>query len=103
MEKTIIPKLDSPPTPSTSPAKMNLPLLLIGIAIMLVGSLFPWIFTDGTGKAHHGIAMCLFWAMSAAIVRGVGFIPLHIVPRVLLSGWAVLVGIAGAVGLRFFL
>ena len=90
---------NSDPSP---PTKIHFPLLLIGIAIMLVGSLFPWLFTDSTGKAHHGIAMLLFWAMSAAIVRGVGFIPHHIVPRILLSGWAALVGIAGAVALRFF-
>lgn len=69
---------------------------------MLVGSLFPWVFTDSQGKAHHGIAMCLFWAMSAGIVRGVGFVPRHSVPKVLFSGWAVLVGIVGAVVLRFF-
>lgn len=82
--------------------KINFPLLLVGIAIMLVGSIFPWIFADSQGRAHHGIAMLLFWAMSAAIVRGVGFIPRHIVPKVLFSGWAVLIGILGAAVLRFF-
>lgn len=88
-------------SPDIPPAKMNVFLLLIGIAIMLVGSIFPWIFADGNGKAHHGIAMLLFWAMSAGIVRGVGFIPHHIIPKVLFSGWAVLIGILGAVILRF--
>lgn len=86
----------------TTSAKIHLPLLCLGIIIMLIGSIFPWIFADANGHAHHGIAMVLFWAMSASIVRGVGFIPNNNIARWLFSGWATLLGLSIAVFLRFF-
>jgi predicted membrane protein len=63
-------------------SRVHLPALLTALAIMLVGSVYPLLFADATGKADHGLAMALFWAMSAGLVRGVGF-----VPRRALWGW----------------
>lgn len=88
----------------TSPAQthsVHFPLLLSGIAIMLIGSIFPIVFTDAEGNVDHGIAMALFWAMSAALVRGVGFVPKHKVFRWLFSPLAFLIATATAAGLRF--
>ncbi|MCB1974430.1 MAG: hypothetical protein KDE65_08220, partial [Burkholderiaceae bacterium] len=44
---------------------MHLPSLLVALSIMLVGSVYPLLFADANGKADHGLAMALFWAMSA--------------------------------------
>ena len=56
-------------------SRVHLPSLLAALAIMLVGSVYPLLFADAAGKADHGLAMALFWAMSAGLVRGVGFVP----------------------------
>ncbi|MFZ2751882.1 MAG: cyd operon YbgE family protein [Lysobacteraceae bacterium] len=73
---------------SDQAAPVHLPALFAGIAIMMIGTAFPFVMTDATGRADHGIAMALLWAMAAGFVRGVGFIPRHRVWRVLFSGWA---------------
>lgn len=85
----------------TNATPMSFTLLLVGIGIMLIGSTFPIIFTNAAGKADHGIAMALFWAMSAAIIRGVGYLPNITVFKWLFSGWAVVVGLGIAFLLRF--
>ncbi len=74
----------------SAPAKAGVqwPSLLVAIAIMLVGSIYPLLFTGANGKADHGLAMALFWAMSAGLVRGVGFVPRALVWRLLFSGWS---------------
>lgn len=69
-------------------APVHLPALFVGIAIMMIGTAFPFVMSDATGRADHGIAMALLWAMAAGFVRGVGFIPRHRVWRILFSGWA---------------
>lgn len=69
-------------------APVHLPALFVGIAIMMIGTAFPFVMTDATGRADHGIAMALLWAMAAGFVRGMGFIPRHRVWRGLFSGWA---------------
>lgn len=69
-------------------AGIHLPLLLVGIAIMVAGTAFPFIMSDASGEADHGIAMALLWAMAAGFVRGVGFVPRHRVWRWLFSGIA---------------
>lgn len=69
-------------------APVHLPALFVGIAIMMIGTAFPFVMTDATGRADHGIAMALLWAMAAGFVRGVGFVPRHRVWRILFSGWA---------------
>lgn len=77
------------------PPGLHWPSLLAGIVLMLAGTAYPLLFARPDGHADHGLAMLLFWAMSAGFVRGVGFIPAHRVWRVLFSGWACL----GALGL----
>ena len=44
----------------------------------------------------RGLATLLFWAMSAGLVRGVGFVPHWWLWRGLFSGWAVLLALAAA-------
>ena len=76
---------------------MHWPSLLVGLAIMIGGSIYPLMFArmqDGNARADHGLAMLLFWAMSAGIVRGVGFMPRQWVWRLLFSGWACLAALA---------
>ena len=68
--------------------RIQLPSLVVGLAIMIVGTLYPPMFTDGAGHADHGLALLLLCAMSAGLVRGVGFVPRSPVWRWLFSGWA---------------
>jgi predicted membrane protein len=80
---------------------VHLPSLLAALAIMLVGSIYPLLFADAAGKADHGLAMALFWAMSAGLVRGVGFVPRWGVWRWLFSGWACAAGLLLGAWLRW--
>ena len=80
--------------PAAPAARLHWPALLLGIALMAVGTAFPFVMSDAQGKADHGMAMALMWAMAAGFVRGVGFVPRHPLPRLLLSGWACVVGLA---------
>ena len=84
-----------------APARVHLPSLLAALAIVLGGSVYPLLFADAQGRADHGLAMALFWAMSAGLVRGVGFVPRFPVWRWLFSGWACLAGLLLAGGLRW--
>lgn len=68
--------------------RMHLPSLATGLIVMVVGTVYPYIVTNSAGQVDHGLATLLFWAMSAGLVRGVGFIPRHKVWRVLFSGWS---------------
>ena len=54
---------------------MHLPALLVALGLMALGSVAPVYLADAQGKAHHGLALLYFWAMSAGFVRGVGFVP----------------------------
>ena len=68
--------------------RVHVPSLAAGLIVMAVGTVYPYIVTNGAGHVDHGLATLLFWAMSAGLVRGVGFITRHKVWRVLLSGWS---------------
>jgi predicted membrane protein len=87
--------------PAASPSRVHLPSLLAALAIMLVGSIYPLLFADASGKADHSLAMALFWAMSAGLVRGVGFVPRFMVWHWLFSGWACAAGLLLAAWLRW--
>lgn len=76
--------------------RLNGPALTTALAIMLGGTLYPPLFADAAGKADHGLAMALFWAMSAGFIRGVGFVPRHAAWRWLFSGTAVVLSLAAA-------
>jgi len=60
--------------------------LLIGIGLMLGITVYPKALIDPTGKADHLAVTLACWAMAAGLVRGVGFVPRHWLPRVLFSG-----------------
>mgnify|MGYP003334132376 CR=1 FL=1 len=68
--------------------------LAAGLIVMAVGTVYPYIAANGAGHADHTLAMLLFWAMSAGLVRGVGFIPRHWVWRALFSGWSCALALA---------
>jgi len=82
-------------------ASFNWFLLIIAIAIMVIASTVPTIFTDRHGSASHTIAMYLFWAMSAGFIRGVGFIPYSRIFRWIFSAWACYLALLLAVLFRF--
>lgn len=75
--------------------------LLIAVGIMVIGTAYPYAVTNASGKADHGIATALFWAMAAGFVHGVGFVPRHWLWRVLFSPWAMLCCLALYVWLKF--
>jgi predicted membrane protein len=79
---------------------IHLPSLCIALAIMLVGSIYPLIFTRANGTVNHGFAIAIFWTMSAGFVRGVGFVPVARIWRLLFSGWSCLAGITLAAWLH---
>jgi predicted membrane protein len=80
--------------------RLHLPSLAVGLAIMVAGTLYPPLMADAAGRADHGLAVVLFWAMSAGFVRGVGFVPRLGVWRWLFSGWAVAAALALAAVLK---
>ena len=67
--------------------------LSVGLGLLMVMTVLPSIATDATGRADHLAALLLFWSMSAGFVRGVGFVPYHPVPRLLLSAAACLIAL----------
>lgn len=90
------------PAPAQSPqTRLHLPSLAVALAIMLVGSVYPLLFAGADGRADHGLAMALFWAMSAGLVRGVGFVPRGWLWRWLFSGWSVALALLLAAALRW--
>lgn len=70
------------------PRGMHFPSLMAALIIMIGGTIYPWVFANGSGKADHGLATALFGAMSAGLVRGVGFVPKALIWRILFSGWS---------------
>lgn len=62
--------------------------LMTGIVLMFGLTADPRLLTNASGGADHLAATLGGWAMAAGIVRGVGFVPRHLAPRWLLSGWA---------------
>jgi predicted membrane protein len=88
----------SSPQPQREPAtRLHWPCLLTALAIMLAGTAYPPLFADGRGGADHGLAMLLFWAMSAGFVAGLGFVPRAPAWRWLFSPASCAAGVAGAV------
>ena len=85
----------------TPPSSIHWPSLITAITIMLVGSVYPLLFTRADGTVNHSLAVALFWAMSAGFVRGVGFVPLARVWRLLFSGGSCLAGLTVAAWLRW--
>jgi predicted membrane protein len=82
-------------------AAIHLPSLLAALAIMLGGTIYPFLMTRADGTADHSLALALFWAMSAGLVRGVGFVPRAWIWRLLFSGWSCLAALLLAAALRW--
>ncbi|WP_020423624.1 MULTISPECIES: cyd operon YbgE family protein [Cupriavidus] len=80
---------------------MHWPALLAGVAVMLVVSVDPRALISASPGRTHLAAALLCWAMSAALVRGVGFVPAHPAGRWLLSAWASAAALAGCLAARF--
>lgn len=99
LSKTITDKvMSSDVTPSG--ARIHWPALVVAIALMLVGSVAPIYLSDVNGKADHVQALFWFWCMSAGFVRGVGFVPRHVIWRWTFSAWACFAALAVAVAWR---
>lgn len=79
-----------------APTRLHWPSLAAGLVLMLAGTAYPLVFARADGLADHGLALMLFWAMSAGFVRGVGFIPRHWAWRMLFSGWSCLAALTMA-------
>lgn len=77
-----------PRQPPRQASSIHLPSPAVGLLIMVGGTLYPPLMANAAGQADHGLALALFWAMSAGFVRGVGFIPRNGVWRLLFSGGA---------------
>jgi len=77
--------------------------LSVGLGLLMVMTVLPGIATDAAGRADHTAAMLLFWSMSAGFVRGVGFLPYHPGPRLLLSSAACLIALGLALLRLYFL
>lgn len=61
-----------------------LPLLLAG-GLTLGLTIYPQFVVDSAGQADHRAALALMVAISSGFVRGVGFVPLHPLPRWIFS------------------
>ena len=79
---------------------MHVPSLFAALAIMLAGTIYPLLLARQNGSVDHGFVLALFWAMSAGLVRGVGFVPRAVRWKLLFSGWSCAAGLLLAVGLR---
>ena len=88
-------------TPVEALSRLHLPSLAAGVSVMLAATLYPPLMTDAAGRVDHGLAAALFTAMSAGMVRGVGFVPERAPPRWLFSGWSCLVALGMAVWIKF--
>ena len=88
---------------ATTPAAsaMNFPSLFVALAIMLAGTIYPLLLARHNGSVDHGFVLALFWAMSAGLVRGVGFVPRAVGWKLLFSGWSCAAGLLLAAGLRW--
>lgn len=78
-------------------SRIHVPSLAAALVIMIVGTLYPPLMADSAGRPNIPLALCLFWAMSAGFVRGVGFVPRALVWRWLFSGTACAVAVLATV------
>ncbi|MDO5685909.1 MAG: cyd operon YbgE family protein [Neisseria sp.] len=84
-------------------AAMQPVLLAWGIGLMLVLSFTPFLLVDAEGKADHILSMLLMWSMSAAFVRGFGFIPKNRVARYVLGTFAAVASALAAAAWRLMM
>ena len=84
-----------------SPSAMHFPSLLAALAIMLAGTIYPPLLARANGTVDHSLLMARFWAMSAGLVRGVGFVPHRRIWRWLFSGWACAAALTLAAWIRW--
>jgi predicted membrane protein len=101
MQRTSISAHDEATPGLPTQASIHLPSLFVALTLMLGGTMYPLVFAHADGTADHGLAVALFWAMSAGFVRGVGFVPRHWVWRLLFSGWSCVAGLVLASWLRW--
>jgi predicted membrane protein len=81
-------------------SRLHLPSLAAGVLVVLAATLYPPLMTAADGRVDHGMAAALFMAMSAGLVRGVGFVPRLRWLRWLFSGWTCLGALSLAAWLR---
>lgn len=86
---------------SAPQSQLHLPSLITAVLLMLAGAIYPVMLSDGAGQARHDVATAVFVAMSAGLVRGVGFLPRARLWRWLFSGWTCALGLALAVALTW--
>jgi predicted membrane protein len=98
MSKSMAGAAEAEPAQGTA---MHYRCLMVGLLIMVAGSVYPLLFTSANGRADHGLAMALFWAMSAGLVRGVGFVPRAWGWKLLFSAWSCGVTLGLAAYLRW--
>ncbi len=77
-------------------SRTRLPALATALILMAALTAYPRFVVDSTGRVDHGLAMALFWAMTAGFVRGVGFVPRTVWIRRALSGQACCVALVSA-------
>jgi predicted membrane protein len=82
-------------------ASTHWPCLLAAVAIMVLATLDPRLLAHASGGPDHRLAGLVFLAMSAAFVRGVGFVPRARLWRALFSGWTCVLALALAAGVRW--
>ena len=80
------PHSDGPKRPG--PASVHLPSLVVALVIMLGATVYPGVFSRANGTPDQVFAFAGFWAMSAGLVRGVGFVPRALAWRLVFSGWS---------------
>jgi predicted membrane protein len=83
------------------PPRIHPPSLTVGLVIMVAGTVYPLFMANAAGRADHGLALLLFWAMGAGFIRGVGFVPRAVVWRWLFSGWACALALGLAAATRW--
>ena len=87
--------------PTCAATALHWPSLLVALVIMLGGTVYPLLLARANGSVDHGFLVALLWAMSAGLVRGVGFVPRAFGWKLLFSGWSCVVALLLAVGLRW--
>lgn len=79
-----------------APPRLHPVSLLVGLILMLAGSLYPPLMASADGRADHRLLLLLLWAMSAGFVHGVGFQPRTRLWRLVFSATAMWLALAAA-------